>query len=61
MEVHRIPGNGFQEVIHQRALAIEMNRQGISPSDPDILAEEIAENLESALGSFRRVMRQLRG
>jgi GxxExxY protein len=30
MEVHRILGNGFQEVIYQRALAIEMNRQGIS-------------------------------
>src|SRR4051794_17166661 len=30
MEVHKILGNGFQEVIYQRALAIEMNRQGIS-------------------------------
>ena len=30
MEVHRIPGNGFQEVIYQRALAIEMNRQYIN-------------------------------
>ena len=30
MEVHRILGNGFQELIYQRALAIEMNRQGIS-------------------------------
>lgn len=30
MEVHRILGNGFQEVIYQRALAIEMNNQGIS-------------------------------
>jgi GxxExxY protein len=29
MEVHKIPGNGFQEVIYQRALAIEMDRQGI--------------------------------
>ena len=25
--------------------------------DPDVLAEEIAENLESALGSFREVIR----
>ena len=25
MEVHKILGNGFQEVIYQRALAIEMN------------------------------------
>ena len=28
--------------------------------DPDVLAEEIAENLESALGSFREVIRQLK-
>ncbi len=29
MEVHRILGNGFQEVIYQRALAREMNLQGL--------------------------------
>ena len=29
MEVHQILGNGFQEVIYQRALAIEMTMQGI--------------------------------
>src|SRR5436190_255331 len=29
MEVHRTLGNGFQEVIYQRALAIEMTLQGI--------------------------------
>lgn len=29
MEVHRILGNGFQEVIYQRALAIEMETHGI--------------------------------
>jgi type I restriction enzyme M protein len=28
--------------------------------DPDVLVEEIAENLESALASFREVMRQLK-
>lgn len=27
MEVHKILGNGFQEVIYQRALAIEMHKQ----------------------------------
>jgi GxxExxY protein len=32
MEVHRILGNGFQEVIYQRALAIEFKRQSISYS-----------------------------
>ena len=30
MEVHRILGNGFQERIYQRALAIEMKLQGIN-------------------------------
>ena len=30
MEVHRILGNGFQEVIYQRALAKEMDLQKIS-------------------------------
>jgi GxxExxY protein len=29
MEVHRIMGNGFQEVVYQRCLAIEMMRQGL--------------------------------
>ena len=29
MKVHRILGNGFQEVIYQRALAIEFKRQDI--------------------------------
>lgn len=28
--------------------------------DPDVLAEEIAENLESALASFRGIMAQLK-
>ena len=30
MEVHKILGNGFQEVIYQRALAIELENQKIS-------------------------------
>lgn len=29
MQVHRILGNGFQEVIYQRALEIEMHAQGL--------------------------------
>lgn len=29
MEVHRVLGNGFQEVIYQRALAYEMSLRGI--------------------------------
>lgn len=30
MQVHRTLGNGFQEVIYQRALEIEMNVEGLS-------------------------------
>jgi len=30
MEVHKHLGNGFQEVVYQRALAIEMKMQGIT-------------------------------
>jgi GxxExxY protein len=30
MEVHKILGNGFQEVIYQRALAKEMSLQGLN-------------------------------
>ncbi|MBN2425544.1 MAG: GxxExxY protein [Calditrichaceae bacterium] len=30
MKVHRVLGNGFQEVIYQRALAIEMRNQGLN-------------------------------
>ena len=29
MEVHNILGNGFQEVVYQRALSIEMNLRNI--------------------------------
>jgi GxxExxY protein len=29
MEVHQLLGNGFQEVIYQRALAIEMASKGL--------------------------------
>jgi GxxExxY protein len=30
MELHRILGNGFQEFIYQKALAIEMANQGLT-------------------------------
>ena len=30
MSVHRTLGNGFQEVVYQRALAIEMSLQGLN-------------------------------
>jgi GxxExxY protein len=37
MEVHRHLGNGFQEVIYQRALAIEMQQQGLSFSREHVM------------------------
>ncbi len=30
MQVHKVLGNGFQEVIYQRALAIELKKNGLS-------------------------------
>ena len=30
MQVHNVLGSGFQEVIYQRALALEMSKQGLS-------------------------------
>ena len=30
MEVHKTLGNGFQEIIYQRALDIEMSKQGLA-------------------------------
>jgi len=30
MEVHKTMGNGFQEVVYQRALAVELSNMGIS-------------------------------
>ncbi len=32
MEVHKALGNGFQEVIYQRALDIELAQQGLTAS-----------------------------
>jgi len=37
MEVHRFLGNGFQEVIYQRALAKEMNIQGVDFSREHVM------------------------
>ena len=38
-EVHKFLGNGFQEVIYQRALAYEMNKAGLA------FAREIEQNI----------------
>ena len=37
MEVHRILGNGFQERIYQRAMAIEMALQGLAFSQEHVM------------------------
>jgi GxxExxY protein len=37
MEVHRFLGNGFQEIIYQRALAKEMNIQGVDFSREHVM------------------------
>jgi GxxExxY protein len=45
MEVHSISGNGFQEVIYRRALAIEMDKKEIIYSreaEAPIFYKEIA-------------------
>lgn len=44
MKVHRTLGNGFQEVIYQRCLAIELKRAGLSfvrEQEHDIYYEDI--------------------
>ena len=38
MKVHKTLGNGFQEVIYQRCLAIELERAGIGPEVGTLLS-----------------------
>ena len=38
MRVHSVLGNGFQEVIYQRALAIEMEKNGLSYNREETMA-----------------------
>jgi len=38
MKVHNTLGNGFQEVIYQRALEIEMNKQGLYVEREKVMA-----------------------
>jgi GxxExxY protein len=45
MKVHGALGNGFQEVIYQRALAIEMKNQGLS------FAREMLMSIQQKLSS----------
>src|SRR5689334_3832259 len=59
---------GYEEIIARDKTSLDipwLKDKSLADLDnlpnPDVLAEEIAENLESALGSFREVLRQLKG
>lgn len=47
-EVHKYLGNGFQEVIYQRALSIEMRKAGLE------FAREINQNI--SIRTFRNLL-----
>ncbi len=51
-EVHKFLGNGFQEVIYQRALAFEMNKAGLEFAR-EIEQEIYYKELEEPIGTRR--------
>jgi GxxExxY protein len=51
-EVHKFLGNGFQEVIYQRALSYEMHMAGLE-FDREIEQEIFYKNLEEPIGTRR--------
>jgi GxxExxY protein len=51
-EVHKFLGNGFQEVIYQRALAYEMRKSGLSFAR-EIEQEIFYKDLEEPIGTRR--------
>src|SRR5213075_1711970 len=54
-EVHKILGNGFQEVIYQRALAYEMHRAGLTFAreiEQDIFYKDLAEPIGTRRADF---------
>lgn len=51
-EVHKFLGNGFQEVIYQRALAYELSKAGLNFSR-EIEQEIFYKDLESPIGTRR--------
>ena len=55
MEVHRVLGNGFQEVIYQRALAWELGTAGLSFAreiEQDIFYKELQEPIGTRRADF---------
>ena len=65
-EVHKFLGNGFQEVIYQRALAYEMTRAGLKFAreiEQDIFYKELAEPIGTRRADFvveRKVLVELK-
>ena len=54
-EVHKFLGNGFQEVIYQRALAYEMIKKGLNferEIEQDIFYKELAEPIGTRRADF---------
>ncbi len=55
MEVHKFLGNGFQEVIYQRALAYELSKAGIEfqrEIEQDIFYKELKEPIGTRRADF---------
>ena len=55
LEVHQFLGNGFQEVIYQRALALEFARVGLTFAreiEQDIFYKECPEPIETRRADF---------
>ena len=56
MKVHSTLGNGFQEVIYQRALAIEMEKQGLNYLEAYNLEIGLLINFGARKLEFRRLI-----
>ena len=65
-EVHKFPGNGFQEVIYQRALAWELSQSGLSyvrEIEQEIFYKELTEPIGTRRADFvveRKVLVELK-
>ena len=64
-EVHKFPGNGFQEVIYQRALAWELSQSGLSyvrEIEQEIFYKELTEPIgtRADFGVERKVIVELK-
>ena len=58
-EVHKFLGNGFQEVIYQRAMALEMNNVSLDFSreaEQPIFYKDYKEEIGTRRADFKRVV-----